>query len=155
MSARLRYRRDCSAVSPVIGTVLMVAVTVVLAAIVYVVVNPLVNPEEEPPVDLIFLQQGTVTQTDATHWDTFFSIVTIESDEVMEWTTVSFVVQGTTGSLVTDATISYGDSNGDGRLTVGDSVILEGMTAGYSGGTLKVLHRGAMIGQNSIAFIAT
>jgi flagellin-like protein len=154
MMARLRYRRRRSAVSPVIGTVLMVAVTVILATITYIIVNPLVNPEEEPPVDLIFLQQEEVTQTDATHWDTYFTVSAIESDDEFPWTTVSFVVQGSTGSLVTDATITYGDSNLDGELSEGDSIILTGMTADYSGATLKVLHRGSMIGQIPISFIA-
>ncbi len=56
-----RYRNDREAVSPVIGTILMVAVTVVLAAVLYIVVSPMINPAEDKPEENILIQQGAVT----------------------------------------------------------------------------------------------
>ena len=150
-----RYRRADRAVSPVIGTVLMVAVTVILAAVLYIIVGPMINPVEEPPLNLIMLGQGTVDQMDPTHWDTFYTVSVVESDKTFGWTDVSMVITGSHGSLLTTATITYGDANGDGDLTVADSIIISGMTSDYPGATLKVLYRGSMIGQAPIAFSAT
>lgn len=42
-------KQDENAVSPVIGVILMVAITVVLATIVFVLVNQLANPSDTPP----------------------------------------------------------------------------------------------------------
>ena len=45
-----RVARDIRGVSPVIATILMVAITVVLAAVLYVIVTQIiVTPEEQPP----------------------------------------------------------------------------------------------------------
>jgi flagellin-like protein len=150
-----RYRRAEEAVSPVIGTILMVAVTVILAAVLYVVVGPLINPVEEPPVNLILMDQGTINQADPTHWDTFFTISAVEAQKTFEWSDVSMVITGSHGSLLTDATISYGDADADGFLDVSDSILVNGMTDEYTGATLKVLHRGSMIGQTPIHFVAS
>jgi hypothetical protein len=114
----------------------------------------MINPDEEPPTETILLQQGRVTQIDPDHWDTFFTIVSVNSNTKFLWTEVSFVIQADHGSLLTDATMTFGDSNGDGYLTEGDSVIVNGMTRDYQASTIKVLHRGTMLGQNPIAFIA-
>jgi FlaG/FlaF family flagellin (archaellin) len=135
------------------GTILMVAVTVVLAAVLYVIVGPMINPEEEPPLNLIILDQGGVLKTDATHWDTYFTIAAVESNERFKWDDVSMVILADHGSLLTDATMSYGDVDGDGVLEPGDSVIVTGMTDEYTGGTLEVLHRGSMIGKSPIQFV--
>jgi archaeal type IV pilus assembly protein PilA len=50
MKANQNFRRDDEAVSPVIGVILMVAITVVLAAVVFVLVNNLGEGAESAPV---------------------------------------------------------------------------------------------------------
>jgi flagellin-like protein len=150
MRGRMAIARD--GVSPVIGTILMVAVTVVLAAIVYIVVIPLVDPVEEPPEDIVILEQGRVTQPGPNDYDTFFTIVAVRSQEKFYATDVSFVVQGTHGSLITDATVTFEDADGNNYVTEGDSIKVEGMTDEYPGALLKMLNRGVLLGQNTIAF---
>jgi flagellin-like protein len=49
MKANQNFRRDDEAVSPVIGVILMVAITVVLAAVVFVMVNNLGDQAEPAP----------------------------------------------------------------------------------------------------------
>ena len=139
-------------VSPVIGTILMVAVTVVLAAIIYIIVIPLVNPVEEPPEDVVLIQQGRVTQLAPNDYDTFYTVVAVRSNEKFMATDLSFVIQGYHGSLITDATVTFEDADNNNYVTEGDSIKIVGMTDEYPGATLKMLYRGSMLGQNSIAF---
>lgn len=63
MKANQNFRRDDEAVSPVIGVILMVAITVVLAAVVFILVNDLGSSEEDAP-DMGFSKDndaGTIT----------------------------------------------------------------------------------------------
>jgi flagellin-like protein len=143
-------RRD-EAVSPVIGTILMVAVTVVLAAILYVIVGPLINPEEEPPENLLMLHQNRVTQVDALHYDTSYTVTVIRTSERFSLLSISYVIQDSSGSILSDATFAFGDADSDGYVSEGDSIMVTGMLENYKGGTFKLLYKGSMIGHASIA----
>jgi flagellin-like protein len=147
-----RYRRESEAVSPVIGTILMVAVTVVLAAVLYVVVGPMINPSEDEPQQLLLLDQGAVTTntTSPPTYDTFFTVIVVESIQKYPDPDISFVIVGESGSLLTDADFAYDDVNANGFVSEGDSIIIWGMTPEYQGATLKVLYRGDMLGKSSI-----
>jgi flagellin-like protein len=144
--------RKEEAVSPVIGTILMVAVTVVLAAVLYILVGGMINPTEKPPENVILLKQETTHQVDATHFDTSFTIIKVRSDQMYKITDLSFIIQGPSGSLVTDASFIYGDADADGIITAGDSIQVTGMLESYRGGIFKVLARGTMIGQDTIGW---
>ena len=145
-----RFRARGEAVSPVIGTILMVAVTVILAAILYVIVGPLINPDEEPPEDVILLDQGPVQGDGAGGYDTYFTVMEVRSKNRYTDNDLSFVVMADDGSLLTDATINFDDANANGYVSQGDSVLIRGMTLEYQGASLKMLHQGDMIGINSI-----
>ncbi|MFQ5837172.1 MAG: type IV pilin [Thermoplasmata archaeon] len=65
-------RKDQAAVSPVIATILMVAITVVLAAVLYVMVSGLVSgPGSTPEVILVSVRKTT----DGTNWELTFQDV--------------------------------------------------------------------------------
>ncbi len=145
-----RFDPRDEAVSPVIGTILMVAITVVLAAVLYVVVYPLVNPTEEPPEDVILLDQGGVEGDGMGGYDTFFTVMEVRSHNKYTDNDLSFVVMTKEGTLLTDATIAFDDANANGYVSQGDSILLRGMTLEYQAANLKVLHRGDMIGITSI-----
>ncbi len=49
MKANQKFRSEEDAVSPVIGVILMVAITVVLAAVIFVLVNDLGGADEDAP----------------------------------------------------------------------------------------------------------
>jgi flagellin-like protein len=138
------------AVSPVIGTILMVAVTVILAAILYVVVGPLINPDEEPPEDVVLLSQGSVNGDGAGGYDTFFTVMEVRSNNRYTDTDISFIVMTDDGTLLTDATVTFDDANANGYVSQGDSILVRGMTLSYQGADLKMLHQGDMIGIISI-----
>lgn len=147
-----RYRNDGEAVSPVIGTILMVAITVVLAAVLYVVVSPMINPSEDKPQENFLLRQGAVTgnQTVLGTYDTFFTVTVVSSVQKYPDPDLSFVIMSDDGSLLTDATIYYDDANDNGYVSEGDSILVRGMTLEYQGATLKVLYHGSMICQKSV-----
>ena len=147
-----RYRYDREAVSPVIGTVLMVAVTVVLAAVLYVVVGPMINPGEDKPEENILIQQGAVTGnlTVPGTYDTFYTVVHVSSIQKYPDPDLSFVIMSDSGSLLTDATLDYDDANANGYVSEGDSILVRGMTLDYQGATLKVLFHGSMICKGSV-----
>jgi FlaG/FlaF family flagellin (archaellin) len=130
----------------------MVSVTVILAAVLYILVGGMLNTPEKPPEDVILLKQETTHQVDAIHFDTSFTITKVRSDQMYKITDLSFIIQGPSGSIVTDASFTYGDADGDGIITAGDSIQVTGMLEDYRGGTFKVLARGTMIGQDTIGW---
>ncbi len=147
-----RYRNDREAVSPVIGTILMVAVTVVLAAVLYIVVSPMINPAENKPEENILILQGAVTGniTVPGTYDTFYTVVHVSSIQKYPDPDLSFVIMSDSGSLLTDATIDFDDSNDNGYVSEGDSILVRGMTMDYHGATVKVLFHGSMICKGSV-----
>ena len=142
-----RSRRERDGVSPVIGTILMVAVTVILAAVLYVVVGPMINPPDDKPEENILIDQGPVTTnlTVANTYDTYFTVVTVSSIQKYPDPDLSFVIMSDGGTLLTDATIEYDDANDNGYVSEGDSILIRGMTLEYQSATLKVLYQGSMI----------
>jgi len=144
--------REEVSVSPVIGTILMVTITVVLAAVLWMLISHMVNPPEKPPEDVLLIRQGPTTQPDANHYDTFFTVIQVRSDGKYKVADLSYTLQGTSGSLLTDATFAFSDSNGDGYVTEGDAIQIIGMHDNYKGGTFKVLSSGGMIGIGTIAW---
>jgi hypothetical protein len=130
----------------------MVVITVVLAAATLLILLPMMSSDVEPTEELLMLDQEAVTQMGPNDWDTSFTIISLQSDEKILWTTMSFVVLGTDGSMVTNATITRGDANADGYVTEGDSIIVKGMTSAYDMATLKVLLRGEVMGLSNIDF---
>ncbi len=144
---------DPTGVSPIIGTVLMVAVTMVLAAATFWLVLPMMNQDVED--EQFFVDQNSVTQNGPDDRDTSFTILKIKKDESIPWNTVSFACLDYDGTIITDATIQYGDTNQDGYVHEGDTIILTGMTDAYDGATLKILYKGSLLGVFNISFNAT
>jgi FlaG/FlaF family flagellin (archaellin) len=130
----------------------MVAVTVVLAAVLYVVVGPMINPPDDKPQENILLDQGTVqgNLTVPGTYDTYFTVISVSSVQKYPDPDLSFVIMSDSGSLLTDATIYYDDANSNGYVSEGDSILIKGMTMEYQGATLKVLYHGSMICHSSV-----
>lgn len=146
---RVKYE---DAVSPVVGTILMIAVTVALAAVLWVIVSSMMDPGEEPPENIVVLQQQRVLQPDATHYDTSYSVIVVRSNNKYMISSLSFAIQGSHGSLLTDATFSFNDADGNGYVSEGDVLQVQGMLENYKAGTVKLFSRGMLIGQQSIAW---
>lgn len=135
-------RRDPEAVSPVIATILMVAITVVLAAVLYVMVSGLVTGPGGTPQTII----TQVSRTgDGLNWVVSFqsvpsgmanasvSLVVFASDG-----TVSFALASLDGLLTTTNGVRYVPIGSGSTLTAGDRVHLA--TGTYLAGSTFQLH---------------
>ncbi|HKZ90089.1 MAG TPA: type IV pilin [Thermoplasmata archaeon] len=112
MSALIR--KDELAVSPVIATILMVAITVVLAAVLYVMVSGLIAPPGLPPQAM---GVSITRSADGTNWTVVIAHVPVGL--TASGTTLS--VQNTGGAIALAATafesLAYAS---DGAVYIGD-----------------------------------
>lgn len=141
---------DRDAVSPVIGTILMVVLTVFLASLIYILVTPLIDPDKDHSEEIIVLDQGLVTVNGPDDIDTFFNIIVVRSEKFYEKEALSFVVYSDYSVLLTNATITFEDADDNNRISVGDSIKLEGMTQEYHRGEIMVLYQGEMLAWSPI-----
>lgn len=135
-----KIRKDQEAVSPVIATILMVAITVVLAAVLYVMVAGLIGGggTSRPAVTL-----DSARSTGTNSWKVAIAdasqTVSLGSYKAMLQRTTS----GTTTTLVSATTVvngaigssgsvflNYTDLTGDGKLNGGDYFTVQGASTG-------------------------
>jgi flagellin-like protein len=129
-------RKDEEAVSPVIATILMVAITVVLAAVLYVMVSGLIGGgvTDRPVVTMASAENvgagsWKVQIADASLTQSLGSYkVVLQADNV----NVGSAVTLTAGALISSGGVwlNYTDLTVDGNLNGGDFFILEGAASG-------------------------
>ena len=107
MKANRKFRDADNAVSAVIGVILMVAITVAIAATVYVYVSGMIGGESEKTPNIAFTKDNS---------DNILTVIT--ADSAINWDDVK-VVNGTGSAAqwamhfsVTNATITAGDTLG-------------------------------------------
>lgn len=100
------WHKNDDAVSPVIGTILMVAITVVLAAVLWLMVSGMIGGQEEQKITVNLGSPSTpekFTRTTAC-WDTSMNINRITpKDQKVLWTELKILIKGSTGSLLLSA----------------------------------------------------
>ena len=154
MRKRLSIRKDEQAVSPVIATILMVAITVVLAAVLYVMVTGLLQGPGAGPRSM----GVTVSRsTDQTNWSV--EIISLPSGGVATSATITILNAGggtalaatALSSLVfaTNGAVLAGD--GDTALEVTERVLINRTTypAGFQvriADTGGILYSGTLTG---------
>lgn len=134
--------------SPVIGTILMVAITVVLAAVLYVLVASLIQPPQGQTLNLVLAGSPTTTNTTNSQWnDTFYTVSAKVGPGEIYWngSELEMFLYSPSGILLTGHNISMEDLNPDGKATAGDKIHIRGMTSAYHGGTFKMLWDGAVV----------
>ncbi len=129
-------RKDRKAVSPVIATILMVAITVVLAAVLYVMVSGLVQGPGDIPQPIGISVSGTLAG--GTQWK--LTIASSPSEPLVA--DVLFVLIDADTGLPTSATLAnigslpnatWNDVDASGTVSAGDYIGLE--KAIYGAGT--------------------
>ena len=126
-------RRDEEAVSPVIATILMVAITVVLAAVLYVMVTGVIPPEAgvDPrvtfgsPASIDGNWKISVDGTDRSESISNYKVL------VMNGTTVVIAATGLENCVSSACTggglsLQFTDIQADSKLNVGDFFLLSG-----------------------------
>ena len=133
-------KSDEGGVSPVIATILMVAITVVLAAVLYAMIGVIIPPPQEPKPRVALSSQscapsacdGKVAEISAaTDLNRFRVTVIANGAVVFPPTTLTANMNLTGGGL----TFRYTDVGGEGKMTGGDTFRLSGIAAG---GTYEV-----------------
>ncbi len=140
------WRANRHAVSAVIGAIMMVAVTVVLAAVLYALVVNTAPPSRQP-VSLVVTQGPTTTNsTNASRNDTYLEVIRKLGSDDLRWNDSSFgfLVQGANGTSLVAHTWAVTDLDQDGRAGAGDRIFVRGMDAPYHGARLKVYYQGAI-----------
>jgi archaeal type IV pilus assembly protein PilA len=100
VKANQAFKANDEAVSPVIGVILMVAITVVLAAVVFVLVSNLSKTNDQAP-------QLTLSKADAGNGIGGTLTVISVSKTGLTWS--SFAITGTATCSITDTTVDAGD----------------------------------------------
>ena len=144
-----KIRKDSEAVSPVIATILMVAITVVLAAVLYVMVMGFGGPSSQTPtgaftsatkmsVKIEKLTFGAISPE--TKFIDCKLVVTNPSDAS---TTVNLATLGPSYAYGVTGFANYTDMGADGKISVGDYITVTA-SAGLASGdwTVTLLHTG-------------
>jgi flagellin-like protein len=120
-SKKYDFRQDNNAVSAVIGVILMVAITVAIAATVYVYTSQMMGGGTTIPVPTITFYK---TESDNT-------LTVIQGDPIINWIYVNMTA--------TDGTNYFYDHNLNGTLNAGDTISFDGQ--GLSGSiTIRIIH---------------
>ena len=122
-------RKDEKAVSPVIATILMVAITVVLAAVLYVMVTGLLTGgTTRPTVSLVpEVRDATTATVDVADAQPAETLANYRATLFVNNTNVEQI-----NPLANDATgiLRFADRDGGGKLTGGDRFIINQVTPG-------------------------
>jgi flagellin-like protein len=152
-------RPNKKAVSPVIGTILMVAITVVLAAVLYVMVTGLVGPPQGQKPNVV-LTAGQWNNGNLT-----ISFASITNAPNLAPTDLTYIVQSADGTTYfsgpataspygptsgVNVSVAYTDNtNNLGKVSNDDTIRLTvspSTSAAVKGGTFKIFYAGDVIG---------
>jgi len=134
MKANRKFVEGEEAVSAVIGVILMVAITVAIAATVYVYVSGMVTPEDTGKT-----MQALQTSVDTTAHNVTYKVT--DADAGIPWNQVSASWDG--GSVDAGDIIDTSYAALTGNVAVGDYFIIEIGSAGTE--TIDLLYNGNII----------
>ena len=121
MKANRKFVESEEGVSAVIGVILMVAITVAIAATVYVYTSQMMGGGTTIPIPTITFYR---TESDNT-------LTVIQGDPIINWIYVNMTA--------TDGTNYFYDHNLNGTLNAGDTISFDGQ--GLSGSiTIRIIH---------------
>jgi FlaG/FlaF family flagellin (archaellin) len=151
----------------VISTILMVAITVVLASVLYVLVSGMLFPPPAPPASVVF---GTQGWNEAAGRNTA-SILSASGTQTLPVSELTYSVKDTDGAVFfsgrsgdskttevgaanVTVTVSYNDNDGGNRITPGDTVAIQIQPASawtlIDGGLFEMYHSGRQVGSHAI-----
>jgi len=158
MKKMWKFRKDSRAVSPVIATILMVAITVVLAAVLYVMVSGYGGGDTQTPTGSFtmadnkgggtyWLKLGPMTPT--TNWDACKLSMTDGSSTVLSSSLEASTEQNITALSLLITPI---DLAGDDKISSGDYILLELTDEGSYTFTLIFTETGGSIDSIDVSY---
>ncbi len=122
------YLKKEEGVSPVIATILMVAITVVLAATVWLLVSGYMGGTSQPNLTATLTYDVQNSNPNANPGYIYLK-VSMSTPSTADWTKVVIGINGTTahltgqtGSTVNGCTVDIEDLDGNGKLSSGDVI---------------------------------
>lgn len=147
--------RNEEGVSPVIAVILMVGITVVLAAVLYVMVSGMMTSTNiTPTVSMIWKENDpgnysgsvvSISGSSALNLDDVIVVVTHEGET--DSNTCEWLVADNNKLVAGDFTLDYVDNNGDAQVGGDDDFIV---TGGQKGDIIRLVHaqtNGLMVSQ--------
>jgi flagellin-like protein len=131
MKANQAFKQDGEAVSPVIGVILMVAITVVLAAVVFVLVSNLSKNSNTTAPNVTFQQDQTAHKLTIVSADASASWANVKQTTTGAGCSVKF--QGTT-------TVTSGSTVATGSISAGDFLIVSTTTTSPASCTVSLTY---------------
>jgi len=121
------WNKKKNAVSPVIAVILMVAITVVLAAVLYVTVQNIAN-QNTGDVSAMGVNVDKVNRTT-------YRVTVASGQALVDDTTIKVLTAAGTNATVG---ITYNNLNGNTYVDAGDTISIDGYTANLKGYTLQI-----------------
>jgi flagellin-like protein len=120
-------------VSEVLGTFLMLAVTLVLVVVLFLMISGPATPPPETSQLVFEVQPYTQNATNASRNDTFFTIQAKLGNGEVFWndSSLQLYILDNNGSLLSGHNQTFLDLNQNGKADGGDRVVIRGMTAAY------------------------
>jgi flagellin-like protein len=146
---RLAFRRPSrSGVSPVVAEVLMIAVTLLLAAVLFVMLTGPASPPPETSTLVFSVNPLTQNANNASRNDTFVSIASKLGTGELFWTdpSLNIYVLDNNGTVMTAHNASFSDLNNNSKVDAGDRITIRSMTAAYHGLHLIVHYHNRIVG---------
>lgn len=140
MKKTWKLRKNAEAVSPVIATILMVAITVVLAAVLYVMVMGFGGPSTQTPTGSFtgVPTSVSVTPGPVAGYKLTFGVISPSTKFIdckvvvtvgtVASTAVTIVIAGNNLATVPTLSIRWFDLGGDGVISTGDYLTISGGT---------------------------
>ena len=145
---RLLRRRSRAGVAATLSEFLMLAVTLILVAVLYLMLTGPATPPAE--TSTIVFGVGGISQnaTNASRNDTFFTIHTKLGAGEIFWndSSLQMYILDNNGSLMTQHNTTFEDINRNGKVDAGDRIFVKGMTAAYHQLRLTVNYHGRIVG---------
>ena len=161
--ARIAHRLVRRAVAPVVSTILLVAITIVLASVLFVLMSSLLTPPPPPPVAVSFDSLGwdatgnnsaqvkAVTGAGGIAASSLTYIVK-DSESTVYYVGAADTPQ--TNSSIT-VTVHYADRDTGDRITGGDLIVITvapvSAASLMNGGVLEIYYQGRQIAIHSIS----
>ena len=169
--AKAVWHKNDDAVSPVIGTILMVAITVVLAAVLWLMVSGMISTGNESKTT-VNIASPVVQQVmrPGIGWDVTMNINKITpSDVKVLWTELKLTIKSASGSILQVQISPVADiapavypnvgtlgiyfvevTAGDTKLGAGDALKVTGMTNAFEGAHIELSKGGQLIGSSDL-----
>ncbi len=134
MKANRKFKEEDNAVSAVIGVILMVAITVAIAATVYVYVSGMLGSGPSTSPTLGMVQSGN-----------YITIQSVQGGPIL-WTSTIRTIINVNGTIESSATVGYQDVDGDTKVSGGDTLSVTGTLSGGEPYTITIVYNDNAIG---------